>query len=218
VSKLIELLKKEPMTLIVNMPECTTRSAKMAESAGAHAIIIKIDSSKDKSDLINIVKAVNIPVGVMIEDDAFVLESQMRALIKLGFDFFGTSILSVRDWMLDLKGFGKIARLNSDHELEDLTRLSDKPIDAVDAAIMPKETEGKDLTVGDLQQYITICLSTGLPVIVPSQKMIRPSEVPIIWDTGAKGLIIDDKVFGDDMKKASVLIKEFRAAIDSLKE
>jgi hypothetical protein len=218
VSKLIELLKKQPMTLIVNLSESSVASAKSAEKSGADALTIRIDSSKEKSDIINIVKSVKIPVGVMIEDDAFVMESQMKALMKLHFDYFGTSVMVIRDWMLGLDGFGKVARLNQNYDLDDLTSLSDRPIDAINAAIMTKDEIGKDLTVGDLQRYINICLSTKLPVIVPTQKLIRASEIPIIWDTGAKGILMDEKIIGNKLGTFSSAIKEFRAAIDSLKE
>ena len=81
-----------------------------------------------------------------------------------------------------------------------------------------EEELGKDLNVGDLQQLITIAMSTALPVIVPTQKTIRASEVPIIWDTGAKGIMLGGTVTGDTPDSINAVTKEFRSAIEAIKE
>jgi hypothetical protein len=96
--------------------------------------------------------------------------------------------------------------------------LSERPIDGLDAAVIMPEDWGKDLNVGDLQQYITIAMSTNLPVIVPAQKSIRASEVPVIWDTGAKGLMIGEAITGDTVASLGAVTKEYRSAIDTIKQ
>lgn len=217
-SKLISLLNKNPMTLIVSIPQARVEMAKAAEDAGADAVCIRLDTAKDKSDLIKIVDCVKIPVGATLEGESAVSETQMTGLYKLGFDFFDMSLAGIPSWALKLEGLGKIVALDQDYSAYDLTGLSQRSIDAIDAAVIPKEALGKDLLVGDLQHYITICLSTGLPVIVPTQKMIRVSEVPIIWDTGAKGIILTDIVAGNTLQSLKAVTKEFKEAIENLKE
>jgi hypothetical protein len=113
-------------------------------------------------------------------------------------------------------GIGRILALGPDYSAFDLTRLSEKPVDGVDAAIILKEEWEKALTVGDLQQYITIAMSTTLPVIVPTQKSIRASEVPIIWDAGAKGIMIGGNVTGRTATSIKAVTKEFRSMAEKI--
>jgi hypothetical protein len=61
-------------------------------------------------------------------------------------------------------------------------------------------------------------MSTTLPVIVPTQKSIRASEVPIIWDAGAKGIMIGECVTGKTATSIKAVTKEFRAAAEAIKK
>jgi len=216
-SKLISLIKKGTMTLIVSLPDNSAELAKAAEDGGADAIMVPIDPLvKDKKQLISIIGSARVPVGAKLSTD--ISEAEVKGLQKLGVDFFDFDFYSAPAWLLKMKDAGKIASLDSKYIVDDLTRLSEKPIDGIDAAIVPNESFGKDLTVGDLQQYITICLSTGLPVIVSTQKLVRVSEVPILWDTGAKAIILTDIVTGNSAKSIQAVTKEFKAAAEALKE
>lgn len=216
-SRLLSLLDKLPLTLIVNLPENSIELAKAAEEGGADALTVPIDPSvKDKKQLISIVDTAKVPVGARLRGD--ISEDEVIGLKKLGVDFIDFDLTGAAAWMLKLTGVGKIATLDSRYIVEDLTRLSDRPINGIDAAIVPDESIGRDLMVGDLQEYITICLSTGLPVIVPTQKLIRISEVPIIWDTGAKGILLTDIVTGTSSKSLKAVTKEFKEAIKALEE
>lgn len=216
-SRLVSLLNEEHLTLIVGIADNSLELAKAAEEGGADAIIIPVDPAvKDKKQLIDIVESAKVPVGARLSTG--ISEAEVKGLQKLGIDFFDFGISASPVWMMKLKGTGKIASLDPKYVVDDLTRLTDKPIDGIDAAIVPQELYGRDLTVGDLQQYISICLSTGLPVIVPTQKLIRVSEVPIIWDTGAKGILLNSFVIGTSPKTLKAITSEFKEAIQALKE
>lgn len=215
--KLLSLLDKNQLTLIVSLPENSIEFAKAAEESGADAIAIKIDpESKDKKQLIDIIKSSKVPVGARITGN--ISEPEINGLNKLGIDFFDISLPEAPGWLLKMKDICKIAALDPEYMVNDLTKLADRSINGIDAAIISESDIGKDLTVGDLQQYITIALSTGLPVIVPTQKLIRVSEVPIIFDTGAKAIMINDIVAGTSIQSLKAVTKEFKEAIEALKE
>jgi len=214
-SRLVSLLSKEPLTLIVKLPENTAEMAKAAEASGAGAICLNY--SEDKDTLRDIIDAVKIPVGMSL-DENILTSSEMKDFKKLGFDFIDIPSNDAPDHLLKMGGFGRILALDPDYGGLDLTRLSDRPIDGLDAAVIMPEDWGKDLTVGDLQQYITIAMSTTLPVIVPAQKSIRASEIPIIWDTGAKGIMIGENIIGDNVQSMKAVIKEYRSAIETIKQ
>jgi hypothetical protein len=70
--------------------------------------------------------------------------------------------------------------------------------------------------VGDLQQYIGIVISAGLPVIIPTDLAIKPSEVAILWDTGAKAVLMTPKALGKNPKAVENNVRQFRIAVDDL--
>jgi hypothetical protein len=189
--------------------------AKAAEEAGAGAICMNY--SDDKGVIKEIIEAVKIPVGMSL-DENILSEAEMNEFKKLGFDFIDIPSNDAPDHLLEKGGFGRIVALGPDYGELDLTKLSDRPIDGLDAAVIEPEEWGKDLNVGDLQQYITIAMSTTLPVIVPAQKSIKASEVPIIWDAGVKGIMIGAAITGDTPASLKAVIGEYRTAVESIKE
>ena len=93
--------------------------------------------------------------------------------------------------------------------------LDDK-VEAIDAAIVPVTDRLKNLEIGDLQNYISVIISSSLPVLIPTDRMIKPSEVSIVWDAGAKGLILTSRVLGETTKSLERNLKEYRIAADDL--
>jgi hypothetical protein len=217
-SRLNDLLNKEQFSLIVRLPESTKAYAIAAEEAGADAVSVSLDlAQKDRSEIIEIACSVKIPVGISFSGSD-IKETQLKAFVKAGFDFFEIPISTMPEWMMKFEGAAILGTLTSEYSLEDLTKLTKKHIDALDAAIIPQDDVGRDLTVGDLQQYITIAISTGVPVLVPTQKLIRVSEVPIIWDTGAKGIVLDNVCTGTTIETFKTIVRQFKTAVDSVKE
>ena len=214
-SKLVSLLSKEPLTLIVRIAGDSVEMARAAEESGADAVCV--DFSGDKDIVKKIIGSVKIPVGISVKDN-ILTEADIKYFQKLRIDFMDAPMGNIPESALKPGGFGRILGLGPDFDALDLTGLSDRPIDGLDAAITLEEEWGKDLTVGDLQHLITIAMSTTLPVIVPTQKTIRASEVPIIWDTGAKGIMIGETITGETSASLKAVTCEFRSAIEALKE
>ena len=216
-SRLIERLNKDVFSLIVLLPEISVSFARAAESSGADAICVRFDAEKDKSELIELVKAVKVPVGIMFDDGSDVLAERLAAFAKFGFDFIDAKP-EVLKRTGGKPGSGRVGRLLYDFDIEAVSRFSDGDLDAVDAAIIDPETFGGELTVGDLQQYITLSITSRLPVIVPAQKTIRVSEIPIVWDTGAKAIMLDAAITGDSLNTFKTVVAEYKNAVAALKE
>lgn len=201
-SKLLKMLKEKPLTLIVHLPDNKLELAQAAEAAGAEALMIDQGYDEEK-----ILRAVKIPVG---------LNAGELKETELKFDFINFPAEALGEFG-KLKKIARIASLNENYTLDKLMQVSGKGIDAVDAAIIPLHQFGKELVVGDLQNYIAITLSSAkLPVIIPTQRNIKPSEVAIIWDTGVKGLMLTRVVLGETAKSLEKAVKEYQIAIDDL--
>lgn len=227
-SKLVSLFKKKQMTLIVSLPENSSELAVAAEEGGADAIKVHMNvkhaasgtvfgSFKEEKDFIlDILNKVKVPVGLVPGKDDLPNKSEMEALKKMGVDFFDLFHDKIPGWMLKIKSMGKVAALDESYSVERLIELQDLKIDCLEAAIVQKSDYGKDLTVSDLQNYITIAVSSPLPVIVPTQKYIRVSDVPLLWDAGIKSLMIGTIVAGDTAKSIYDSTKKFKEAVNLL--
>lgn len=205
-SKLLKFLSEKPLTLIVNIPENNVEMAKAAVAAGADVLVLNHGYDEDK-----ILKEISIPVGLDVLDADV---NEIEKLLDLKFDFINFHHKALEQYIKLKKA--KIVALDEDFTLDNLMQLSDKKIEAIDAAIIPLSQSIKDLMVGDLQNYIAIALSSNIPVIIPTQRSIKPSEVPIIWDTGAKGLLLTKTVIGETVESIEKAVKEYRIAVDDI--
>lgn len=200
-SKLLKILKDRPLTLIVHLPDNKVELAQAAESAGAEALMIDQGFDEDK-----IIKAVKIPVGLNATD---------KVTGENKYDFVNFPAEALPEFG-KLKKIARIAELNESYTLDKLMQVAENDLDALDAAIIPLHQFGKELVIGDLQNYIAIALSSNLPVIIPTQRHIKPSEAAIVWDTGVKGLMLTRVVLGETAKSVEKAVKEYRIAIDDL--
>jgi hypothetical protein len=220
--KLIELLNKNKMTLIAALPKNDPKLAEAAIAGGADALQLHInahgfeDFKRERDNLEKILSTSKIPVGIVPGQKEHASQKEMNEMVKMGFDFFNMKIEHLPSFSKNLKGISKVLALGSRFTIEIVLGVKTYGAHAVDAAIIPSSEYGKDLLVGDLQNYISIVISAGIPVIVPTQCSIRPSEVAIIADTGAKGLILTTVVTGTTPKHVKERVQEFRVAVDDL--
>lgn len=207
-SKLLKQLKEKKVTLIVELPSNDLPLAQAAIEAGADALIVK-----DHEKAIEILKGVEVPVGVDLSQSTKLSEKEIKAYEKFDFISFHFEVMPTV-----AKGVknGRILALNEEYTLDKLIGVEDTGAQAIDAAIVPLSQKNKELMVGDLQNYIAIAISSNLPVIVPTQRHIKPSEVAIIADTGAKGIILTAATLGESQKSLAEAVREFRTAADDL--
>jgi len=215
--RLIELLVQQKMTLIVALPENNEALATAAAAAGADALQLSLVESwqPEKAKIVEIVEQSKLPVGLALGQKKLT-DQALKEIAACGFDFFMADLLAVPNYSAQLTKLSRIAALNSRFSVDNLIDLGELGADALSAAIIPTSGWGKELVVGDLQNYISIVLSTGIPVIIPTERCVRPSEVAIIADTEAKGLLITPVVSGQTAKGLEKVVREFRLAVDEL--
>jgi hypothetical protein len=202
------------MTLIVALPENDLEMAEAAIEAGADAL--QLDFRGEKAKPKKILDKADIPVGIVPSGKNLASDKELQEIAKLGFDFISAEMGVAPAHFFSAKKISKILSLNSKFNIDQLIEISAMQSDALDAAIIPASGWGKELVVGDLQNYISIVLSANIPVIIPTQRSIRPSEVAIIADTGAKGLLLSSIVTGATPKQIAETVREYREAIDEI--
>jgi len=222
--KLIELLNKNKLTLIVALPQNDLELATAAAGAGADALQLSINIGEtssfavEKDNLIKIIKKSNIPVGLSIGGEGALDEEEIAEALKLGLDYVDLPAAALPEPIKKSKKLAKVINLDSRFVLNDIHNLASRGSEAIDAAIIPSNGHGSNLVVGDLQNYIAIIMSAGIPVIIPTQRSIKISETAIIADTGAKGLMLTPVATGTTAAHIERAVREFRAAIDDLGE
>ncbi|OGC25488.1 hypothetical protein A2291_03295 [candidate division WOR-1 bacterium RIFOXYB2_FULL_42_35] len=221
-TRINKLLSDNKLTLIIALPKNDLELAEAAVRGGADALQFHVNITgfagfaEEKENLQALVRQIKVPLGLSFGYNAETSEAEIKEIKKLGFDFFSVRMKLLPDYLRKIRGIGRIVTLHSDFIFEDLVNLDKIGADALDAAIVPSHGQGKDMVVGDLQNYISIVLAAGVPVIIPTQKDIRPSEVPIVADTGAKGLLLTPVVTGTTAQHIEKNVREFRVAADDL--
>ena len=220
--KLVDLLNKNKLTLIAALPENNPELAEAAIKGGVDALQLQINTKNikgfedEKYKLSQIMNMASMPVGVMPGRKVYATHKEMQEMIEMGFDFFNIKMENAPPFFSKLKKISKVVGLGSRFTIDLVLGIGKYGADALDAAIIPSTEYGKDLVVGDLQNYISIIMSAGIPVIVPTQRSIKTSEAAIIFDTGAKGLLLTPVVLGTTSRHIEKNVKEFRVAVDDL--
>lgn len=78
--------------------------------------------------------------------------------------------------------------------------------------------KNKFLTVGDLQTYISMALSSPIPVLISTKKNIHPSEVKLLHDADVKGIVLTKNAYGDTENSFLKTVSSFKKEIDNLSE
>ncbi|MFH1684652.1 MAG: hypothetical protein ABIA67_07220 [Candidatus Margulisiibacteriota bacterium] len=220
--KLVDLLKKNKMTLIVALPKNDPELVQAAIAGGADALQLHLnvkgigDFNQEKAKLEEIIRLANIPVGIVPGNKKQATEKEVNEIIAMGFDFINIKRESLPPYYSAIKGVAKVMGLGNRFTIDLVLGIGEHGADVLDAAIIPASEQGKNLVVGDLQNYISIVVSAGIPVIIPTQRSIRPSEVAIISDTEARGLMLTPVVTGTSAKHIEKSVREFRVAVDDL--
>jgi len=226
--RLLKLLETRKLTLIVSLPRNRAELARAAVDGGADALKVHININhpasgtrfggflEEKDNLLGVLQAVKIPVGIVPGEKKLVAEDEMEEICRMGFDFFDINYSAMPAWMLALKKITRVVALDERYTIDKLFGLESQGVEVVEAGVVPPAGYGERLNIGDLQHYITIATSVGVPTIVPTQRAILPDELPVLSDTGVKAIMIGAVVTGKDPRRLEEVTAKFRQAIDRM--
>lgn len=229
--KFEKLLKENPFTLVVSLPNNKLDLAKAALDAGADAVKVHINvlhaasgnlfgdfehNRKFLNDLVAL--AGERPVGLVTGGaDNHLKEAELPLLEDLGVDFFSCYSEHLPAFMLKTKKLTRMVALHNTYD-EILPAVKGSEIDVVEASIMKTTEYGKPLRYFDVLQYRKICQAVKQPVLIPTQKAILPEEVFALKDAGCKAVMIGANVMRDQSADACYeATLAFRKAVDALK-
>ncbi len=226
-NRYLDLLNSRKMTLIMSLPANNPALCRAAFEEGADVVKVHINVEHRASGthfgrlcevrgaLEEMLAQAKGPMGLVpgASLEAAVLDLQEAA--GMGFDFF--SIYghhmpvgySFKDqaWMVACDG---------SYSLDEIAAMQRCGVDVLEASIMPGAEYGQPLSMRDLLRYQSIVSRTDLPVVVPTQRFIRPEELPALAAAGVKGLMIGAVVTGRTEDSIRRAVSLFRNAMDRM--
>jgi len=219
---------KKGFKLVVSPPNNEPDFALAAQDEGADAIKFHINllhpASKmdfgtwkeEKPKLLKIMEKVVIPLGIVPGAKNLPDPKEMEDICESGFDFWDMFIHHLPAYFLQLPKLGKMLAVTENIAPRQIREIKNLGIEAIEASIVPGEEYHQPLTVKDLVNYKIIAQEAGIPIMIPTQKKIKPREVGLLKEVGACGLVIGAVVTGTELKEFSSAVRKFRKAVDEL--
>ena len=227
-TELKRMLSNNEFSLIVSLPSNDIEIARAAVSAGADAIKVHVNvehrasgnhygSVKENQAFLEaLVHEFNCPVGIVpggtIND---ITPEEVKILEDLGINYFSVYIKECPTFLLN-SSMEKTIAGDMDYIARQGKYLADLGIEAFEASIINGAEYGSPLSVNDLLAYSELVENTELPVIIPSQRKIKPEEAVYLKKIGVKALMIGAVCTGSTVESVSNSVKQFREALDSM--
>lgn len=226
-----ELVTGRKFTLVVSLPANCIDLVKAALEGGAQAIKVHMnvwhrasgntfggykENKAFMGELISLCG--NVPVGLVPGGaDAFITNEERLELETMGLSFFSCYSQHLPPFMMESKKLSKMVAIDRTYSQNTLDAVKSSEIDILEASIIPGESYGAPLFYADVLRYGDLAAKTGKPVLIPTQKKIRPCEVKHLCEAGCKAVMTGAVVMGgeaaEDCKKA---VSAFRDAVEAL--
>lgn len=224
-SEAVDLLQSGPQ-LIMSLPANDPALARAALEGGADMLKVHLrvhhtasgthfgTLEEERDRLQEILDLFSGPVGIVCGAEDPATPQEMGDLRTMGFDFFDMYLSQMPAWMWNVVGMGRAVALESNASVHQAIAVENLGVDIIEASIIPHDGYGKPLTMADLAAYRDLHDSVDVPIIVPSQRAIRPEEASLITgECGIEGLMIGAIVTGTTPRDIEAAVKRFKAAL-----
>lgn len=224
----LSILKRGRPALIASLPGNRPDLAKAAVECGADVIKVHMNLrhrasglhfgtfEEEKGALQQIVALAKGPCGIVAGNSVEDVERDCWKARDLGYSFVSLYAAATPLSVLAAPGLVKMVALACDYTLEDVRCLPQIGADVLEASIMKPETYGQRLTAAELLQYSALCRESRLPVVIPTQRAVRPAEVGQLAACGAAGIMVGAMVTGTEEDSLRRSVAAFRNEIDKL--
>ncbi len=155
------------------------------------------------------------PMGLVPGADAGVVLQEADAACALGFSFFSMYAHHVPA-ALPRRGQALMAACDGSYGLAEVVAFAQTGVDVLEASVIPGDEYGQPLNLRDVLRYRLLCEGTTLPVVVPTQRAVRPEDLPALADAGVKAVMVGAVVTGEEQETIVRTVSAFREAIEKL--
>ena len=226
--KLLNILR-EDFVLMVSLPRNCPELARIAVDAGAQCLKVHINchhfasdttfrSWKEERSVIEEIKAAcgKVPLGLVTGEATQPGIPDLEEITEFGFDFWDLFCKFTPPEFLDLPNMGRMVAIDSSWEPWLVEGLAALHVDVIESSIVPRDSYRSELNLEDLARYRRLAKSSKMPILIPTQKAIRPGQVKYLKRAGAAGITIGAVVTGLEKASFKEATSAFRWAIDDL--
>src|SRR5207247_2483102 len=95
-------------------------------------------------------------------------------------------------------------------------KISDLGAQVIEASIIPHDGYGKPAVLGDLIKWKALTENLDIPLLVSTQRKLRPEECRLLTQAGVRGIVIGVVVTGESLKGVQQITRAFRTVIDEI--
>ena len=224
----LSLLKAPKMALIMALPKNDPELARISWESVADIVKVHCNVQhrvskvqfgsfdEEKDVLLQILKEAKGPCGIVAGDNPAAVSRDYGKIRAAGFSFVSMYAGNMPPEIIQDDGVSRVAALGPDFTKEQAESMKPIGVDAVEASVMAPETYGQLLSTADLMSYYTIAKYSGLPVVVPTQHVIRKEDLQALSRCGTGALMIGAVVTGETKESIKKSIAGFREAIDRM--
>ncbi|MBR6526275.1 MAG: hypothetical protein IKT57_09900 [Clostridia bacterium] len=224
---LSQMLSENKMTLIMSMPVNDPDVMRAALDAGADVVKVHVNLlhrasgnsfgtlEENREVLGKMLAMTDAPMGVVLGADVEIVRRECKVLQDFDFSFLSLYGHHAPSCVLDIPQ-ELMAACDGTYPMEEVRAFEKMDAKVLEASIMPGSEYGQPLQFRDLCKYRALAENTRLPVVVPTQRRVLPEDVPALYETGVKGLMVGAVVTGETAQSVYASVREFRKAIDRL--
>lgn len=222
-------LQNNKFSLIMSIPKNDPSMVKAAFDNGADAVKMHINVNHRASknhfgsfaeERENIQKILEIadhrPMGIVIGGDPQSADNDLVNIIDAGFSFCSLYAHHTPVSVLQQTAISKMISCDYSYTMEDIRLFERIGADILEASVVHPEEYGTRLTAREIITYTKLANNCNLPIVVPTQKAIRPNEVKAVYETGVKAIMIGAIVTGSETDSVAKAVADFKNAIDRL--
>lgn len=214
--------------LMVSLPKNRPELALAAVEAGAEILKVHLNChhfasdtrfgswKEEKAVLREILDAVKVPVGLVTGEEVQPAAQEWNEFRESGFDFWDLFARYTAPSCFDIAGLGRMVAVDDSWTTEMVQDMVALGVDVFEASIIPRTSYRTPLNLVDLTRYKALARACGVPIMIPTQKAVQPSEVGWLRRAGAAGITIGAIVTGLEEAGLREATRRFRAAIDEL--
>lgn len=226
--KYLNLLNEKKLTLIMSLPENKAALAKVAWDNGADVVKVHINvehrASKtifrsfdeEQEELRKILSVAKGPTGIVLGGDLNSAAKDFTKVVDAGFEFISLYAHHTPIEILESQRIIKMLAADNTYTIEEIENFGKVGADVFEASIIHPETYGQALSVREILSYQCIVEKVKIPVVVPTQRKIHPSQLGVLARCGISGIMIGAVVTGNTEDSIGREVLKFRNAIDNM--
>ena len=223
----LDLLKERKLTLIMSLPVNDPELCRAAFGEGADVVKIHLNVhhrasgthfgtlDEQREALEEMLECKAGPMGIVPGGSVEDAERDFEALEQMPFSFYSVYAHHIPGCMLG-SARPLMAACDYSYSMDEISLMPEAGAKIVEASVIPGGEYGTRLNMRDLMKYTAIARSVGVPVVVPTQRAIRPEEVWLLSRAGVKAIMIGAMVTGKEKDGILAAIRAFRKAVDEV--